>query len=103
MHNMFGHTFMQSQRQNERIRKGVWNTVSVQQSRHLRLSTKAMESLGNVEDHIPVCPTHQPNRQLSYMADALRGISQTLQRLLERFDSLEAVKLYRFLFAIAGC
>src|SRR5262249_42743209 len=81
------------ERHHKRVGKRTGDAIDVKDRRHLCLAGDATESLGNIEDKVPLVALGQAGDELLGMADTIGGVPQLNQR---RFDVLYRVGTVEF-------
>jgi len=89
---------VQRQAEHHRVGERVGHAVRVEQRRHQRFPSEAVQSLGDVEDHVPAIAGGQAVDQPAGVADPVGGVARRGQRRFDRHDGVNLVELGGGLF-----
>ena len=93
-----GQTFVQRQRQDERVRERVRDSVHVQNGRHLRFAGDAAQSLGDVEHQVPRIALRDLRHELPSVPNSVRRMAKLCERRFDAFNGARPVKFGRFIW-----
>ncbi len=94
----FGHALVQRQAHDQGIRKGIGDSIEVEQRRHLRLAADAVHALGDVEDQVPAPARHEGLCEPAAVADAFGPVPQRPEGRRDGDDRIVAVEFRRLFF-----